>query len=113
MLEYENTQKVVKTVEMDGRHLIGHDSFKEKLQSVNTMHQILQEVNKIENQQSAKSEMEREIERENQKAQVDAEYDASQQRNLLMMVLNLKEDLASKLKQHQIESANRWSEAFS
>lgn len=41
MLEYENTQKVVKTVEMDGRHLIGHDSFKEKLQSVNTMHQIL------------------------------------------------------------------------
>lgn len=53
------------------------------------------------------------VEKLNKVHQVDAEYDATQEQNLLIMVLNVKEHMASKFKQLQIESATRWSEAFS
>ena len=50
MLEYENTQKDVETTNMDGRHLIGREAFKERLESVNAMQSILREVDQIENE---------------------------------------------------------------
>ena len=77
MLEYENAQKVAKTVEMDGRHLIGHEAFKERLDSIKSMQSILREVNQIENENATRNEKEREVERLNQAKHVDAEYDAA------------------------------------
>jgi len=77
------------------------------------MKEILKEVNKIENEDVARSEVERDLERSNQRAQVDAEYDAVQERNLLQMVLNMKQDMAQKVKKLQIESAERENTAYS
>jgi len=50
MLEYENTQKAVQTTNMDGRHLISREAFKERLESVNAMQSILRQVDQIENE---------------------------------------------------------------
>ena len=113
MDEYENAHKVAKTVEMDGRHLLGHEAFKERLESLNTMQSILAEVEHIENENASCEKADREAERMSQERQVDAEYEAAQERNLLLMVIGIKEDMASKLKPLQVDSAARWAEAFS
>ena len=88
MLEYENAQKVAATVDMDPKQLVGYETFKEKLESVNTMRAILEEAGRTEQEGVGRTAEERELERLNQTSQIDAEQDAVQEKNLLSLIVN-------------------------
>lgn len=113
MMEYENAQKAAASVGMGIRDLVSYEVFKEKLDSICGMKEILKEADLIEKENVPATASERESERGNQRAQREAEYDVTQEKNLLQLVLNMKEDMARKLKQLQIESAERQAAAFS